>query len=566
MSSFTWEGRVRFPDGRAGWRHVEGAPVTLPDGTVAWDGLLTDTTAHREYETALGRGKHLLEESQHLARMGSWEWEPETDQMTWSAEMFRLSGHPEGAFVPDLERLLSRIDAEDRPAVEERIRKLREGPGELTWRMRIVQPGGECLWLRCNGESIRNGGPHLRIVGIEQDITGELEREEEARRLHEKMEQASRFESLSVLAGGIAHDFNNILAGIIGYVDLALTELPPLVPGREYLSLIQQSALRAADLTRQMLAFSGRGHFIIEPVNLSRLVGEMPHLLQTVISRKAALRLDLKEPIPNIEGDKTQLRQIIMNLIINASEAIGERSGVITIRTGMLPVSREYLENTWLDLGLEEGLYSFVEVSDTGQGMSAAVRAQIFDPFFTTKATGHGLGLAATLGIVRGHKGFIKVYSEEGRGTTFKVGFPAIPDKEFEMPQTNGEPTKRHSGRVLIADDEETVRAITSKCLEKLGFETLLARDGREALDLFRADHANITAVLLDLTMPALSGEEVFREIRLIDPAIPVVLMSGFTEEDAVSRFVGRGLAGFLQKPFRFDDLCQKMNEVVGGG
>jgi CheY-like chemotaxis protein len=267
-----------------------------------------------------------------------------------------------------------------------------------------------------------------------------------------------------------------------------------------------------------------------------------------------------------VEVDATQIRQVIMNLITNAAEAVGQRSGVVTISTGITEVDQNYLAGTYIDDDLNPGYYSYLEVSDTGQGMDAKTRARIFDPFFTTKFTGRGLGLSAVLGIVRGHRGAIKVYSEAGRGTSFKVLLPCQdePAKAEEKPAEESKSAAMEvGGLVLVVDDEESVRSVTKMMLERRGFTVLTAEDGRAGVDAFRAHAQDIRAVILDMTMPHMNGEQAFGEIRRINPEMPVILASGYNEQDATSRFAGKGLAGFIQKPFRMKDLLEKLRQAL---
>lgn len=382
--------------------------------------------------------------------------------------------------------------------------------------------------------------------------------------LERQILQTQKLESLGVLAGGIAHDFNNILMAILGHADLALDDLPPLSPARDSIGEIEKAARRAADLCRQMLAYSGRGRFVIERIDLSDLVDEMVHLLRTSITKKALLNLNIEKNLPPLMADATQMRQVLMNLVINASEAIGDRSGVITISTGAMDCTSDYLTETYLDENLAPGLYVWLEVSDTGCGMDRETQSRIFEPFFTTKFTGRGLGMAAVLGIVRGHKGALKVYSEPNKGTTFKVLFP-VGEEAVLVTREPGEVDQaewRGEGLLLLADDEETIRALGKRMLERLGFTVITAADGREAVEIYRERGDEIRAVLLDLTMPHMDGEEAFRALRQIDPGVRVVLSSGYTEHDIVSRFAGKGLAGFMPKPYTMQGLRERLRIV----
>jgi PAS domain S-box-containing protein len=385
--------------------------------------------------------------------------------------------------------------------------------------------------------------------------------------LERKLQETQKLESLGVLAGGIAHDFNNLLTGILGNSSLASLELTEGSPIQEYLGQINQASLRAADLCKQMLAYSGRGRFVVQKLDLNHLVEETTHLLQISISKQAVLRFNLGKGLPTIEADATQIRQVVMNLVINASEAIGEKSGVISISTGLTRIDHAYLGGTIAAPDIPEGEYVSLEISDNGSGMSADTRAKIFDPFFSTKFTGRGLGLAAVLGIMRGHKGALKVYSELGRGTTFKLLFPcATGPAETAASVATARPAWRGKGVVLVADDEETIRTTTARMLRALGFDTALVANGREAVDAFRDNPGAYALVLLDLTMPHMDGEQAFTELRRLQPDVRVVLMSGFNRQEAVARFTGKGLASFLQKPFSMEALTEVMQNVLATG
>jgi len=306
-----------------------------------------------------------------------------------------------------------------------------------------------------------------------------------------------------------------------------------------------------------MLAYSGKGLFITHPFDINALVREMAHLLQTVISKRAALRFDFTADLPPVEADGTQLRQIVMNLITNASDAIGNEDGVITLRTGIRHATRDFLRSSYVDDELPEGSYAFIEVDDTGCGMDEETQERIFDPFFSTKFTGRGLGLAATLGIVRGHRGTIKVRSVPKNGTTFTVLLP-YSSSNAAATQDTATPRRerfRGSGAVLVVDDDETVRSVAQHMLERSGFTVLTARDGSEGVSAFGASRELVSLVLLDLTMPTLGGEEAFRAMRQMRPDVRVVLMSGYSSHELAARFGAEGLAGFIQKPFRLEEL-----------
>jgi two-component system cell cycle sensor histidine kinase/response regulator CckA len=420
--------------------------------------------------------------------------------------------------------------------------------GKRVWKTRLVP------WT--------SGGQQY-LAGFARDVTERVAAERHRGLLESKLLDAQKLESLGVLAGGIAHDFNNLLTGILGNVSLMRLELPSASALTEHVDQIESVTIRAADLCRQLLAYSGKGRFVVRALDVSDLVRQTAPLLQLSVGKHATLRLDLAQQIPAVDADATQMRQVIMNLVINAAEALGERAGVISITTGVLYAEGDYLRATFLEPELAEGQYVFVEVSDNGCGMGPATQAKIFDPFFSTKFIGRGLGLSAVLGIVRGHKGAIKVYSELGRGSTLKLLFPAAEEGASCLKVAPPQPILQRRGTVLVVDDEEVVRGVASRILGSYGFDVILANDGREGVARFRQHRAEIVAILMDLTMPAMDGVDAFREIRKLDEQVPVLLMSGYNEQDAVMRFAGKGLAGFVQKPFTVEILRERLLGVL---
>jgi len=406
-------------------------------------------------------------------------------------------------------------------------------------------------------------GTIIGVSKIARDITSRKKADEERLAFERQMMQTQKLESLGVLAGGIAHDFNNILMSIIGNADLALTRINKESPATDNLRHVLDASSRAADLVRQMLAYSGRGRFIIENIDINVLVQEMTHMLEVSISKRAVLRFNLHRPLPSVTADATQIRQVIMNLVINASEAIDDRSGIIAITTGCMNCDKRYLEQISLDKHIPIGLYVFLEIADTGCGMDEKTLARVFDPFFTTKFTGRGLGMAAVQGIIRGHHGAIKIYSEVGKGTTFKVFLPAVTLPEELFNNTSEEDSVwRGTGTVLLVDDEESVLGIGSEMLRELGFDVITALDGLQGIDLFIENKEKITCVILDLTMPHLDGEQTFRELRRLQADVKVIMSSGYNEQEVTQRFIGKGLAGFIQKPYRLSTLRETLCRI----
>ena len=377
-------------------------------------------------------------------------------------------------------------------------------------------------------------------------------------RLEDKLLQSQKLESLGVLAGGITHDFNNLLVGVLGNASLALMDLPQNSPARPTLQSIQRAARTLADLSQQMLAYSGRGAFVIQQLDLSGLVEEVTHLLRVTVSKKAVLKLDLAVDLPPVEAGVSQLRQVILNLVTNASDAISSRSGFIRVSTSLVYCDQAYLAETMLPSNAAPGYYAALEVSDTGVGMDAATQRKMWDPFFTTKQTGRGLGLAAVLGIVRGHKGALRVYSELGRGTTVKVLLPVSAEMEAPSPE---DPDDRGQ-LIMLVDDEETCRAVGHQILERAGYQVILAADGSEAVAYFKS-RSDIDLVVLDLTMPRMDGAEAFSAIRRIDPDVKIVLTSGYGERDVTTAFAGKRLNGFVQKPWVMQDMLNAVKDAL---
>ena len=387
--------------------------------------------------------------------------------------------------------------------------------------------------------------------------------EEERQKMEEKLRHTQKLESLGVLAGGIAHDFNNILTGILGNSELVLDDLSPESPLRNHIKEIRKGAERAAELSQQMLAYSGQGKFVIKNIDINELIKEITYLLNVSISKKHIIKFNLTENLLSVDVDITQIRQVIMNLIINASEAIDENSGMISITTGAKECDKDCFKKMYLHEELPEGLYNFIEVADTGAGMDEETVKKIFDPFFTTKFTGRGLGMSAVLGIVRGHKGAINVESEQGEGTKFTVLLPTSTASSTTKPDREKTAASwRGNGTVLVVDDDQSVRDVGKNMLEKIGFNVITAADGQEAVEIFRSRADEINCVLLDLTMPRLSGEESFHELRKIRKDIRVIIYSGYSEEATIQRFINQGVSEFLQKPFNLITLKNKMRKV----
>jgi two-component system cell cycle sensor histidine kinase/response regulator CckA len=417
-----------------------------------------------------------------------------------------------------------------------------------------VRRDGSHIPVELVGKNTAYLGAPARVTAM-RDITERRQAETARQEMEQQVQHAQKLESLGVLAGGIAHDFNNLLVGVVGNASMLLDDLPLDSPLRSSIEEIELAGQQAAELTRQLLAYSGKGKIAIEPLDLSQLVSEMTQLLKTSISKKVTLRCELDRQLPLLRGDHGQLRQVVMNLVTNAAEAMGDAGGVVTLRTGVLPAATE-----------NDATLVSLEVSDEGCGIDAETREKIFDPFFSTKFTGRGLGLAAVLGIVRSHDGTINVSSEPRRGSTFTVCFPATEERrEGARPRPEATVPTARGGTILVVDDEEIVRRTAQRILEGQGFRVLLADNGSEGVTLFRRHADEIRGVLLDATMPLMDGAEAVGELRRIQSDVRILLSSGYDEQDVASRFEGLGCAATIQKPYTALELVQKMLRVIEG-
>lgn len=414
----------------------------------------------------------------------------------------------------------------------------------------ILEQADETAWIQllANATAVEEA----RWQAMEERIAAERQ-----------IQQAARLEGLGVLAGGVAHDFNNLLTAVLGHISLGLESLPPGTPGRSDIVAAEQATRRAAEMSRQLLMYAGKGRAEVYRVDLRRLIEEMIPMLKLAISKKVTLRFELASDVPLIQADAAQLQQVIMNLVVNASEAIGSDSGMVVVSTGLVKADEAYLASGWVRDPLPPGDYVYIEVADTGCGIPPEHLPRIFDPFFTTKFTGRGLGLAAVLGIVRAHRGTIHVESTVGKGSTFRVLLPAVAaDEKLVATITEQESVWRGGGRILLVDDEESVRAVAARMLERLGFDVDLAPNGRQAIERFAAHPFGYSAVILDLTMPEMDGIEVLTRLRALRPDVPVFLSTGYDEAD-VTEQVRKSISGVLHKPYTLAALRELLRSAL---
>ena len=538
--------------------HTIKVPVRDEDGRPQFLlGISEDITLFKRIEEELRRSQASLAEAQRIARMGSWELDHPSGAVFWSDELFRILGHEPGDLTPSMDTFLQQCHPEDLEHVRVMLQQVSETGVPITLDHRLVLEDGQERHLISHVEVQRDPeGRLLKLLGTSQDIT-------ERRITEDALRQTQRLESLGVLAGGIAHDFNNLLTAIMGNLNLAQELASEDHPASPYLKKIESTVSRASNLSRQMLAYSGRGTFIIKPLDLNLLIQEMTHLLEVSLSKKVTMQFSLDPSLPWIEADEGQVQQVVMNLVTNASEAIGDRQGLITLTTCQREVGEDTMARYFPGQEVPPGTYVSFEVRDTGCGMGVDVLARLFEPFFTTKFSGRGLGLSAMRGIIRGHKGGIRVESEPGNGSLFQLFFPVIADPQPTHSRAEAGSTQQTKGTILIADDEPIIRAATSEMFQNLGFRVLEAADGLEAIEFFRSHSKEISAVLLDLTMPRLDGREALREILNIRPDAKVILCSGYHEQEALQGTEARRVAGFLPKPYRMRELKALFEKVL---
>jgi two-component system, cell cycle sensor histidine kinase and response regulator CckA len=398
-----------------------------------------------------------------------------------------------------------------------------------------------------------------RLEELVKQRTAELES------AHAQLLHVQKLESMGVLAGGIAHDFNNLLAVILGRAELATALVPLGSPARAHLTIVQETALEARMLTKQLLGYSGKGKFMVQLVNVNQLIETMMQLLRASISRMVTLFIELPPAPLVVEADITQIRQVVLNLVTNAAEAIGDQVGSVTIRTRSVTIDEATAQQARSQPALVAGRYVCIEVEDTGCGMDERVRSKLFDPFFTTKFAGRGLGLAAVLGIMTGHRGGITVESTIGHGSTFNVWLPAADRAAQPLPEVSRAAVEQGTRRatILVVDDERAVRAMTRVALESLGHEVLEAASGLEACAIYEARGERIELVVLDLTMPQMNGEQTLRALQQIDPDVRALVTTGYAEDDVRERFSPGELAGFLAKPFARDELFRAVSAAL---
>jgi len=396
----------------------------------------------------------------------------------------------------------------------------------------------------------------------------EEQKEREQKDHEERLSHTQRLGSLGILAGGIAHDFNNLIAVISGNAELLRMLDSKDKKAEEHINQIDESCIHAADLCKQMLAYAGMGKVVVSDVELTMLVKSMGSLIRSTVGRHISIHTDLlNDSVDMIEADASQIKQVVLNFIMNAVDAIGSDSGEISLRTYTQYVDSKKLQTLFNGENIQEGKYTVFEISDTGCGIAEALQPKIFDPFFTTKESGSGLGLSAVLGIVQGHQGGLEMYTKEGVGTRFRVYFPAL-EHEKDVVTSSGETSDEEQclggGLVMVVDDEVAVQEVLTGIVQALNFEVLSANDGEQALVEFKKSHQDLKVVLMDVSMPKMGGMEAMAEMRKINDSVPIILLSGYTEQNVVGKEGKSNPDVFINKPFRMKDVKAALNKTLG--
>lgn len=530
-----------------------------------------DITDGKRAEELVINSRRRLSNAMKIARLGYWELDLRTNLFTFDdqfyslfhttaaevggdtmspAEYARRFVHPDDATLvrEETEKAIATADPNFSRYLEHRIRYADGGVGYLGVRFFIEKDAQ---------------GRTIKTYGANQDITERKRDEERRRSLEAEMLHAEKLKSLGILAGGIAHDFNNILAIIMNYSSIAADTPDLTAQARDALKQIDLASDRAAQLCKSMLAYSGRGKFVVEPLDLSALVRETESLLHVSFSKKTRFTMSLADGVPKIEADSSQIRQVIMNLVTNAAEAIGDAVGDVVLETGITHFGAETLQDNLAGGDLPAGEYVYAKVVDSGCGMDLDTRARAFDPFFTTKQTGRGLGMAAVLGIVRAHRGVILCDSSPDQGTTFTVAFaPVTPLAASPTPTVSPSAVDLSTATILVVDDEPSVRTLIANTLRTRGCTVLETQNGLEGLDVYAAHADQIALSIVDMSMPQLNGRECLHAIRAQTPDARVILVSGYTEEHAESALDVPN--GFLSKPFRPAALIALVERVIG--
>jgi two-component system cell cycle sensor histidine kinase/response regulator CckA len=539
-----FEFRLRRKDGSPVWVRISGMPMVDDSGAAGLLGVFSDISGRKRAEAELRESEERFRNMADTAPVMIWVTDPNKLGTFFNRRWLEFRGRTREQEMGC--GWAEGIHPDDTEACMKIYASAFETRSGFQTEKRLLRADGEYRTLLCTGvPRFGENGGFAGYVGCSVDIT-------DLRRTQERSLETQKLESLGVLARGVAHDFNNLLGSILANTELALADLNGASVAREGIEEIQTVAVRASEIVRELMVFAGQENAVFEPVDLSELVGEMLQLLKISISKRAALKIDLDKDAPRIRANAAQMRQVVMNLITNASEALGENGGTISLSLRQVRS------------GAED--YLRLEVGDTGCGMTEETQARIFDPFFSTKFAGRGLGLAAVRGIIRSHGGTINVVSAPGEGSRFEIllrssGQPAG-ERRHMQGSVAASKIEKLAATVFVVEDEETLRHAISKMLRREGATVIEAADGQTAVSLFRARAREIDIVLLDVTLPGISGREVLSELRQIQPGVKVILTSAYSQDWARAAIGGNEPWLYIRKPYRFGELMDVVQKV----
>ncbi|MCA9579494.1 MAG: response regulator [Myxococcales bacterium] len=533
--------------------HVGEQPTVAVDLMHAYTALVSVAIRNDQRERSLARSQEAIREAQRIGRFGDLTLAVGSTRMTWSEQTYALYGRPVAAGPPTLERFVAAHLPPGREVLERALAG--EGPPYVDIEIEVELPAGQRGYHRFLLSRMHADGS-VRVTGTVQDVT-------ERRRTESALQQAQRLESLGLLAGGIAHDFNNLLAALLAHVNLMQRRLPAESPARESLAAIDGIVQRATDLTRQILTYAGRSRVRRELVHMDGLVQEITGLLAAAMPKSVRVTLDLRAGDVAIQGDPAQLQQVVMNLVTNAVDAIGEQAGTVSVRTYISVFQAATLHARFPEQEISPGEFIVLEVQDTGVGMAPDTLAKMFDPFFTTKRSGRGLGMSAVRGILNSHGAGVEIESALGEGTLMRVAFPVHGADRLERVSRLSTTPPQASGQLLLAEDEASVRDACAAALADCGYEVVVAEDGAQALERFAADPGRFRAILSDLRMPHLNGHELFDRARALRPDVPFVLCTGYGDSSDLDALVNATRTALLEKPLRIEDLVATIERLA---
>lgn len=539
-------------------------------GVTSLLGIAEDVTKQKQAERQLRASEERHRLVVAATRDPIWEIDITTGAVWWNDAYDRLFGiHPEET-TESWDWWTSRIRESERQSVSESLRNTLADSKAEHWAADYHFRGrsGDELFIQDRAIISRDrNGKALRIVGTMRDQTRTVREMQERQRLLAEVQEAQRLESLGVLAGGIAHDFNNLLTVMLCNISLLQMKADQDSEESEILGEIEGAVDNASDICQQILSYAGKGHFVVKPTCVNQLVREISKLLQVSV-KNAELELDLGSDLHPVMCDEAQITQLVMNLAINAAESVGEESGKVLIRLSKVPADSKDLAACQIKSASMQDSFTCIEVSDSGGGMNEATLARIFDPFFTTKSTGRGLGLAAVRGIVRRHNGGLLASGKIGEGSKFQIFLPTTDSPVVDSPRRKEQPPESSDSAsnnwVLVVDDEEQVRLTAKRVLDSHGFRTQLAADGEQALSLMKLNPRSYSLVLLNLTMPGMDGRETLQKIKAVNANTPVVMTSGYSEQECLAKLEGLNFDGYVRKPFSPEELIHHVNAATG--